>query len=357
MNKLNVVQGARALAAALVVVSHGELWAAGFGPIGLPERDFGLLGSIGVMMFFTISGFIMLHVHHDMFGMRDAPGTFLRRRIARIVPLYWLMTIAAAAIVVKNAQPLGVADMVQSFLFIPSFGALGLMRPVLGVGWTLNYEMFFYALFAAALFLRRGLALLCLTLAALLVFGQIINPVWNYHEPRNAIEFWTTPLLLPFLLGVGFAVARRRVPNLRVHRPALLMACGIAAIAVIQTLLVPVGQSPGWWRVTLPVDSAIVAAFAILAPGTIAVPAWIVLIGDASFSLYLVHPLLFGVAQHLGGVALGRVSPVLALVFYMGLSIVAAVALYFAVERPLTRRCAQFLSGLGRKREAQASAA
>lgn len=357
MQQLNVVQGTRALAAGFVVVSHGALWAAGFGPLMLPMRDLSLLGTVGVMMFFTISGFIMLHVSHGTFGNSGAPAAFLRRRIARVVPLYWLVTLLAAALVVKSTRALDLNYFMESLFFIPHVDAGRVTLPMLGVGWTLDYEMFFYALFAAALFLRRGLAILCFTLAALMAVGQMLHPIWDLRHSRNAIEFWTTPLLLPFLLGIGIAVLRKHAPWLRIQRPLLLLCCGIAAILALQDLLVPTGSNPAWWRVALPVDSAIVAAFAILAPSTIPVPAFMVLTGDASFSLYLVHPLLFGVADKLGGDSLGHFSPVLAVVFYLGLCIVAALGLYSMVERPLTRFCNRMLSGLGRKPEVQVSAA
>ncbi|TCM20579.1 peptidoglycan/LPS O-acetylase OafA/YrhL [Novosphingobium sp. PhB165] len=352
MKHLNVVQGARALAAVFVVISHGAAWAVGFGSLGFPLSDFELLGSMGVLMFFTISGFIMVHVARDGFGETGAPGNFLRRRIARVVPLYWLMTLVAAAIVVKDARPLDMGYFVQTLLFIPHAAAGRLMLPVLGVGWTLNYEMFFYVLFTAALFMRRGLAILCMALAVLLAIGQMLHPVWDHRDARSVLEFWTAPLLLPFLLGIGIAVVRRGAPWLRVHRPLLLMLCGVAIIVAMQQLLIAPGSELVWKRVGLPVDAAIIAAFAILAPSTIPVPAWLVLTGDASFSLYLVHPLLFGVASRLGGRALGLESPPLAIVFYVTLSIAAGMALYFMVERPLTRRCARVLASWGPKPQA-----
>lgn len=341
MDRLNSVQGLRAIAALFVVVSHGALWAAEFGPLGVPIRSFEMLGSIGVLMFFTVSGFIMVHISRHSYGDPDAPARFLRRRIVRIVPLYWVMTLLAAALAIKNTEQLGIVHFVTSLLFIPHLEGGPIIRPVLGVGWTLNYEMFFYFLFAGSLFLRNGLFVLAVTITALLALGQVLNPVWDFHEPRNALETWTAPLLLPFLLGIGLAVLREMRPAMRVRQPLLMIGLGCFASLILQEILITPGAYPGWWRVGVLVLGALLGSAAILASDCVKTPKWLVLTGDASYSLYLVHPLLFGVARRLGGEELAQWNPYLAIAFYVALSTVAGFALYLFIERPLTRLLAQ----------------
>ena len=115
-------------------------------------------GAAGVDIFFVVSGFIMVvtTMKRDM-----APGEFLLHRIARIVPVYWVVTILLFAIVMYGFKPVGIMRMqpdwlAKSLLFIP-FDRDGRVEPIISVGWTLNYEMFFYLLFALGLFVRLAL--------------------------------------------------------------------------------------------------------------------------------------------------------------------------------------------------------
>jgi exopolysaccharide production protein ExoZ len=111
-------------------------------------------------MFFVISGFVIVHVTKKFHRRTFGPREFFLRRLARIVPLYWIMTSAILFYLLReygslarvNLTPLSV---VSSYLFIPFLQTDGAMLPVHGVGWTLNYEMFFYAWFCLALLFAR----------------------------------------------------------------------------------------------------------------------------------------------------------------------------------------------------------
>ncbi len=119
-------------------------------------------GGAGVYMFFVISGFIMVHISWENFGKRGASADFLGRRIIRIVPLYWLATLAALAshkVWATHGTHAGWMDLAYSLAFIPYFSGEDGWYPILPGGWTLNYEMMFYAVFALGLTLPRKLAL------------------------------------------------------------------------------------------------------------------------------------------------------------------------------------------------------
>ena len=95
--KFHFLQALRAIAAWLVVADHALLDVT-HGDLRNPATSVAwAIGNIGVYVFFVISGFIMVHVCWDDFGRRGAATNFLRKRIIRIVPLYWLATIAALA--------------------------------------------------------------------------------------------------------------------------------------------------------------------------------------------------------------------------------------------------------------------
>src|SRR5688572_9349206 len=138
-----------------------------------------VLGAAGVDLFFVISGFVMVYSSESLFGRREGPLRFLLRRLARIAPLYWAVTIAIilyiyAAHGSKLFEIYSPASLIASFLFYPYPRLDGLAFPVHLLGWTLNYEMFFYAVFAAAIVLPRRAAVVavCAALVALVVTGR-----------------------------------------------------------------------------------------------------------------------------------------------------------------------------------------
>ena len=165
MAQIRSIQALRAIAALLVTLGHLEHEAAslpaattGYAPILVD------LTGAGVDLFFVISGFVMVYASHDLFATPDAARRFLTRRIARIVPIYWLVTtlflaIMAASHVLSSAPPTW-SEIAKSYLFVPYMPHGGeVMQPVYKLGWTLNYEMFFYAVFALALLSGRVLLL------------------------------------------------------------------------------------------------------------------------------------------------------------------------------------------------------
>lgn len=134
---------------------------------GMSARVPWVFGTSGVDLFFVISGFIVVVTTA---GVDTKPFDFWRRRIVRVVPLYWLLTllmVTVALIAPGLFKTLKVAPetVLQSLLFIPHFSQSfsGVVWPLLVPGWTLNFEMFFYALFGLALILPPRYRLLVLT--------------------------------------------------------------------------------------------------------------------------------------------------------------------------------------------------
>jgi peptidoglycan/LPS O-acetylase OafA/YrhL len=200
--KIHFLQAARAVAAWLVVADHALLELSHNAPDSRVTHLAWSLGSAGVYVFFVISGFIMVHISWDDFGRRAASVGFLRRRIIRIVPLYWLATLAALAyhnVSATHGAHAGLSDLVFSLAFIPYSGDDG-WHPILPGGWTLNYEMMFYVFFALGLTLPRKLALPAVgaALGVLIIVGPF--------SANAAVAYLASPIVLWFLLGMGLAV-------------------------------------------------------------------------------------------------------------------------------------------------------
>jgi hypothetical protein len=123
---LSSIQVLRGIAAVMVVLFH----VCGF-----------QIGAAGVDIFFVISGFIMFHTNRNVFGLTGAAILFLKRRILRIAPLYWLCSAFAFWPGVE------LKSLVASVLFVPVRSEDGSIHTVLAPGWSLNFEMFFYIVF------------------------------------------------------------------------------------------------------------------------------------------------------------------------------------------------------------------
>ena len=344
---LQVLRGVAALAIALLHLEP-EWRLRGFVSADW-RRPFPL--EAGVDVFFVISGFVMVYASHALFGREGVARDFLMRRIARVVPLYWLTTALVLAIVMASPALLrstaATPDLVlASFLFVPWPRPDGLVQPLYSLGWTLNYEMFFYALFAAALLVRLGaratVALISVCLAALVALG-LAAP--NLPQP---LGFWTSPMQIEFVLGMVLGLAR-----LEGLTAPLALRLGFAAIGIGLFWLAG-GEAAGRYgqnaAFLYAIPSACLVAAVALSRGrpsgqgrNRAPDRWPARLGeslgDASYAIYLLHPFAIRgtllVIDRLGfGPALGAVG-----ISIIGLAATAALALlsYRLVERPLMR--------------------
>jgi len=352
--KLFALQLLRAVAATAVVIAHVRYDFVHH--LGLPRALPGVLnaGSGGVDLFFVISGFVMVYSSETLFGRDRAAAIFLTRRIARIVPLYWLMTavmVAYCAVRGFTVSDTGPAHAMLSFLFVPYPRPSGEMSPVYGVGWTLNYEMFFYAIFALCLAARRELTVVrvAVVLAVLAIGGGL------WPGLPGALGVWTDPIVLEFVFGMMLALAYRRGARLPRWAPAPMLVAALAAILGYNewgTALLP-----RWCGFGLP--AALMAAALTLVDRDVAI-GWVDRVGDASYALYLCHPVVIAVVRMLS--QKGLIDPAVMAWVYLcavvALSIGAALLLYRLVEVPLTGRVRRLLAGLaapGRRARAPVS--
>ena len=275
------IQYLRGIAALMVAWHHGINQIAGL------EEHFPLrFGTSGVDLFFVISGFIMVMTTA---GKHVTPGFFMARRIVRVVPLYWVLTLALAAVVLAapsifRTTLLTSASLAQSLLFIPHLSPshAGMVWPILVPGWTLNYEMFFYLVFAASLAFRHRLAVLVATLTALVAAGYVLGP---FTSP--IARTYTDPILLEFVAGavIGhlWLAGRLKLPMLAsisgaVIGAALLVLRDAAPLASYTQLLGAVLVVIGSLNMSrLEWQSGMLRA-----------------LGDASYSIYLTHVFTLG---------------------------------------------------------------
>jgi exopolysaccharide production protein ExoZ len=349
VSRLHAVQALRALAAAMIVVHHGQADATVLGlttSSGLTSLE-RFPWTAGVDIFFVISGFIMVHASRGLFGRGGAVWTFLAARITRIVPLYWAATSLYCCILlltpdILNSEAPTLAQIVASYLFWPVERADGFIQPIFSLGWTLNYEMFFYVLFALAIGMPRGRAIASVVgiLAALVALGALASlPV--------APTFWTRPIILEFAFGMGIGVARYK--NWRLPGAVRLSLVAGALIWLAAGPFAPLTQTEWYVLVNNGVPAVCLVAAAALGharqrpeggPERL-----MVLMGDASYALYLSHPFVIrAVRQILLVAGIGSslsYSGFVTLCVLITALLSIPIHLYF--ERPMTRQARAFL--------------
>jgi len=283
-HKFFTIQYLRGLAAMLVLASHALLY-----PLVEHGLGFGRLGWLGVILFFVISGFIMVVVTGEG---RFSAVTFLRRRFIRVVPMYWIATLLAAALAYLAPQVFKTtvydgAQLVLSLLFIPFHNPVsGGIHPLYKLGWTLNYEIFFYLSFAVLAFLSAGARVVWLTIAfsVLFLLGLIF-------EPQAAIpKFYTSFMPLAFCAGAWLGLATLRGKVERLSQVGIYSSVLVGLVALVEGFTW--GQEfleDGFAFIGFLVFASVLVLLAIRLEPKIPRIAVLERIGDASYSIYLVH--------------------------------------------------------------------
>jgi exopolysaccharide production protein ExoZ len=333
--KLQSLEMLRAVAALSVVLYHTTtIFGTRTGTI--PFAGLFASGFRGVDLFFVLSGFIIAHVHASDIGRPRHLGNYLFNRIARIYPAVWTMTMFAGSLYAigfggaEKTEKLAMASVAASALLLPQVG-----DALVNVTWTLKYELFFYLMFAVLILdLRAGLAALVLWQFATLLSSVGLLP--------GALEFgayYLRSLCLDF--GVGLTCAwliynAVFVANMQtVRRQWVLLAFGI--IAFVVGMMAQTHTRAAGIPCALGAGAIVVGLILLEQSSRIQVPRILLLLGGASYAIYLVH---FS-AITLTAVALirFRLAPMNDAVFLAVAALGAAAGVAFdrTVDQPIQR--------------------
>jgi exopolysaccharide production protein ExoZ len=331
------VQLLRFIAAIMVVAAHTtEAMSQRMAPFH--NLEFWMTGTSGVDIFFVISGFVMAVSSRPASPDRRRNVAnaidFIKRRILRVVPLYWVYTLlkivsvlALPALALRTT--LDPEHILASFLFIPYMSPWGITQPLLPVGWTLNYEMLFYLIFAVAIALNLNRLLFCLgAFLALYLGGQLFSE-------STALTFYSRTILFEF--AIGMLVAQLYVYRLSLFPALLMVIAGIFLIGLeSETTTRLLRQGLG---------SGLLVLGGIHLERTLAIKRVlekVSVLGDISYSSYLCHSFLVPASiTLLAYTSLESASVVMAITL---LAVIAgSFASYFYLERPMTERLKQWL--------------
>ncbi len=317
INNLQILRAYAAISVVLLHLSYPLLF-------GVP------VGNFGVDIFFVISGFIMARI------CDNNPDQFLLRRVIRIVPIYWALTIILflAAIVsphLLSSTHANGKELLKSLFFIPYQRADGFFAPVLVRGWTLNYEFYFYALIAVGLIFSKRYAT---TIASTLLIATKLC-IGYFHW--DALSFYSRDIVLEFVFGVLIyeIVIRMERDSLRKISLGGLAFASVIALAVFERRF-SINFERAW---ILGIPAAILVGSFVLLESKLT-GLWkrtLILFGDASYMIYLTHPYIMQPTEKVLMRVGGSLQParLLGAVVVTCAAIAAGVMTHLYVELPI----------------------
>lgn len=332
MTRLRCLEALRAIAAIMVLLYHAQVVV--MGSFTTPLGQWISAGHRGVDLFFVLSGFIIAHVHAQELGQPARLPSYLFKRFVRIYPAVWIVSLPALLLYAlafggdEKATKLELWPLLASGLLLPQEGV-----PLVNVTWTLTYEVFFYALFALVIAHRRlGLAVILAWQGATLLLAL-------HGADLGLHAYYLRSLCLDF--GVGLACAWLLRQHWFAGGPGawfLLVALGVAGFAGGMALdedmmghLEPAGV-----LCALGSGAVILGLVRIEQAGRLRVPGAMVRLGEASYSIYLVHfsvvTLLAVASRHLDWDATA-----IAFIVCVAGGVLAGLLFDRWIERPLQR--------------------
>lgn len=331
VHRYESIQALRFAAALLVVITHSTYYVADrLDPSFFVWKG----GTVGVDIFFVISGFVMMITAPPFQKIRGGWKYFAMRRVTRIVPMYWIATTAKIATLlvlpgVAINSALNPQHVLFSYLFLPTLNEAGKAEPVLGVGWTLTFEMFFYAVFAIGLLVRANPYLFASAIMVLAAAGHLIRgdgdwPIWAFYFDK---------IVLYFVIGMTIAKIVTS-PTLRRFIPHMLGGLALVAVALIVFGQMDWSRN-AWFR------STIVTALVLAVVGAEKwfghrMPEPVLFFGNASYSLYLFHPLIAPLVPAVFAV-IGIQIGWLSVVGSIAAALIGSALIYLWVEKPITK--------------------
>jgi len=342
MQRFESLQGLRGVACLMVVAYHIARAETGYGLGFSPCKPVLWFGYAGVDLFFVLSGFIIAATCRNDLGRPGKLPSYLFRRVWRIFPTYWVALILSAGVYAVLAPvpliaPGWPGELLDTVFLLPQSH----VPRILPVAWTLTYELMFYIAFASLfLFPRRVAAAVLAGWALAVAAGAVAG-----HRPHNLYSgLALSPFILEFLGGCLVASRPIQLSGRQAVQMILvaLVWCGVGSVAFFDR---DSTRLPTDHRARVLVFG-VAATLAVLAftgwerGGARFARTWLSSVGDASYSIYLVHTPLIVLATYLtvlAGMNHSRTVHSAWIVLMLVVSVMPGLLLHRYVESPLLR--------------------
>ena len=309
-------------------------------------------GGSGVDIFFVLSGFIIAYANKDYVANPSKTVTFLKRRFVRIYPIYWIIITGfllvqfAFPLYYKSHFDLGVANFLNTYLLLPDHIMIN------GVSWSLTNELFFYLLFTVAILIpvKKYSLLLLVAYFILLIIFSFTNINISGGKGYGGLIFF--PMNIEFLLGVFIVLIIEQI-SLKWVWPLLLTGSLLflagAYIFNHGINIIPAGANYVLNRVVLfgiPSFLIILAVVKMELHRTVRVKKVFLYLGDASYSLYLVHlPLVAAFYKVIAKLHISNswVLGILNAILFCTVCLIG-ILIYLKIEKPLIKKLNRALS-------------
>lgn len=360
--RLYSVQYLRGFAVIIVIWVHGIIFQTSTGTDSLMQKMNYMVGAFSVDLFFVISGFIMCYVSSQNAGVKDFVK-FMKRKFVRINTVYYAASLLMLiCLIILGSYEFSLSTLIKTLVIIPIFDSgYEFIYPVVYVGWTLSYEWFFYILYSIFIIFsivkRREIYLV--TLLFLLFLLGFFFPIREIHY-----IFITNPIFLEFAMGMLIAVAYRNIKKINIFIP---LFAGLVSIAILGYWLYDGGSvlygeaylnNLGvytWHRVLaygVPVALLLISFLFLEKRTSFHFPKneKLTIVGDASYSIFLTHPILYFVLSFTVKDKLSMINGDLLIILLVILSLSFGIFFHKVIENRLITIFSTLLLGKKQKK-------
>ncbi len=345
---IDVVRGVATCMVALAHVAYrtgDDRWGGHYAFAGILNGLF-----IFVDFFFVLSGFLICWVHWKDIGTPGRLVNYVQRRSSRIYPIYWLVLslyILGQFIVPSQTHdvPLDPLSLIGSYSLV-----FGIGGNLLGVAWTLYFEIAGYVFFGIMICLDRRIAFALLgAWATAIAVHYIATPIETSaagYSSGSPIFFLLHPYHLQFLMGILLAVYLRHA---RIPAPKIVGSLGIilflSAVAARPDILFANNQLV--MRVTMGLLACMTIGGLVDAERYQAfhIPDWMQRFGAASYCIYLTHTIVEPPVMKAGWILLRHLPSEIWIFIVAGVAIVVGYVFHRLIELPLTEGVKKIVMG------------
>jgi exopolysaccharide production protein ExoZ len=340
------LQACRAIASVMIVLLHlgGTISSENYFGIKLFSILFSFCHA-GVPLFFVLSGFIIFNAHYNDISKPSKLAIYIKKRLIRVYPIYWIifvLTLSVTSFLSPDTVPHDIFVIVAAFLLIPQDMKLfGDVSPVVGVAWTLQYEIFFYFFFAVTI-LNRWLSI---------AIGTIVLCAYFFYSNQASLTSFPVSFLvrghyiLLFAMGMAVSILCIKKKNINISWLYTILSAGLVLFIFVALDTVTGINSLEVWQTRLYGISSMLIFFGlvnlekkghIIGGGDL-----LQTLGSSSYALYLIHyPLIIVMSKlslllHLDKI--GIFGGIISFSSILFVCLICSIKFHLWIEQPIAR--------------------